>query len=135
MVFRRLLMLGSNLPDDSRLCAALHRLAAHGRAELLGDIQHLPPRSGGGAWYFNALAVVESVLDDAAFRALLADIERELGRDRSQPARVEIDIDLLARQCDGDWVADAHALAKRELEQPPAVDLMRASGILVRSHR
>lgn len=130
-----LLMLGSNLSDDSRLRQALCRLEALGRVQLLGEVRHLPPRSGAGAWYFNALAVVESALDAVAFRDALVAIETELGRDRGTPWRVDIDIDPLACRCGGEWVADPHALDKGELERPPAAELLRASGILVHQAR
>ncbi len=100
-----------------------------GEVECLG-VRHLPPRSGEGPWYFNALAILRSDSVDDRVRAALRAIEARLGRDRAIPERVAIDIDVLARRGDL-WIADPHALAKGELDRYPAANLLAEAGIMV----
>lgn len=126
---RHLLLLGSNLADASRLDQALDALRALGAVTQPLPVRHGPPRSGDGAWYFNALAVLACALDDAALDAALAAIEQQLGR-RRDGSEVAIDIDRLAvAQGSGAWRAHPHALAKGELARPPAAGLLAACGI------
>ena len=127
---RWLLLLGSTLDSDERIHAALQELQALGEVALRAPIQHGPGSRDARRSYFNAL--VELAFDgsaDALVAALKA-IETRLGR-RRDGEEVAIDIDLLAREVDGTWCADAHALDKREFEQPHAVALLRAAGIEV----
>lgn len=130
---RWLLMLGSNLPTDERLRRAMAMLSSFGRVEGLGDILHLPSRSSGGMWYFNSLVAIESTLERGEFRKALASVEDALGRDRSDPEIIAIDVDVLAVECDGEWVADAHAVEKNELERWPANRLLSNAGLSVRN--
>lgn len=129
---RWLLMLGSNLADDRRVHAALAALAQLGPVRRHGTVAHLPPRSGKGAWYYNVLAVLDSPLDASALRTELGAIEARLGRVRNGAAPVAIDIDVLAGERDGAWIADPHALEKREFEDGPAPQLLQACGLQVR---
>jgi 2-amino-4-hydroxy-6-hydroxymethyldihydropteridine diphosphokinase len=128
---RWLLQLGSNLDDAACLQAAVERLGALGAVRLLGPVRHWPPRSGEGAWYFNALLELDCDLAAGPLRDALREIEAALGRDRSQRERVAIDIDPLAERIDGAWRADAHALAKGELDQLPASRLLEDAGIAI----
>jgi len=48
---------------------------------------------------------------------------------RDESGEVAIDIDLLAMQANGSWLAEPHALEKREFTQTPARDMLKAAGI------
>lgn len=125
---RWLLLLGSTLGSDERIHAALRELQALGEATLRAPIQHGPGSRDARRSYFNAL--VEFVFDGNADElvAALKAIETRLGR-RRDGEDVAIDIDLLAREVDGIWRADAHAIEKREFEQAHAIALLRGAGI------
>lgn len=127
---RWLLLLGSTLGSDERIHAALRELQSLGDAALRAPIQRGPGSRDARRSYFNAL--VEMVFDGDADElvAALKSIETRLGR-RRDGEEVAIDIDLLAREVDGIWRADAHALDKREFEQAHAIALLRAAGIEV----
>ena len=126
---RHLLLLGSNLPDATRIEQALQALRALGKLAQPVPVQHGPPRSGNGAWYYNTLAVLTCTLDDPALDAALAAIEQRLGR-RRDGTEVAIDIDRLAVALpDAPWQAHPHALAKGELTRAPAAQLLAASGL------
>ncbi len=129
MARRWLLLLGSNQPQDSTLRAALKRLGSLGATQALTPIEHLRPASGTGPWYFNALIALQADLPREALRETLRRIEAELGRDRNDPARVAIDIDLLGSQQDDLWRADAHALAKGEPTRWPTAHLLTLAGL------
>jgi len=125
---RWLLLLGSTLDSDERIHAALRELQSLGDATLRAPIQHGPGSRDARRSYFNAL--VELVFDNDANElvAALKAIETRLGR-RRDGDEVVIDIDLLAREVDGTWRADAHAIDKREFEQAHAVALLRTAQI------
>jgi len=129
---RHLLLLGSNLPDASRIDQALELLRAIGPVQQPLPLRHGPPRSGQGAWYYNALAILDCALDDAALDAAIAAIEQRLGR-RRDGAEVAIDIDRLAvAEADGAaWRPHPHAIAKGELDRAPAAGLLADSGIQI----
>lgn len=129
MTRRWLLLLGSNLPEDDTLRAAQERLGCAGSVQALTPIEHLRPASGPGSWYFNSLVALDSDLPRERLREVLRQIEVELGRDRSDPARVAIDIDLLGWQQDGTWQGDPHALNKGELSRWPATHLLEVAGV------
>lgn len=129
MARRWLLLLGSNLPEDDTLRAAQGRLGTPGSVQALTPIVHLRPASGSGPRYFNALLILDSTLSRDDLRETLRRIELELGRDRSDQARVAIDIDLLGWQQDGAWRADPHALAKGEFSRWPATHLLEMAGV------
>lgn len=128
---RRLLLLGSNLAGPERIEDALARLDALGNVVLLTPIRRLPAREDPSRVYHNALATLESGFDREALRAQLKQIEIDLGRTRDASGAVAIDIDLLATQAAGRWLADPHALAKKEFSQTPARDLLEAAGITI----
>ena len=126
-----LLMLGSNLDDDARIHAALTVLATLGPTRLASSIARLPAYGGASTHdYYNALATLESSVDRDALVANLKRIERELGRERGS-GRVAIDIDLLAQREGDRWIADAHAVDKGDLAQPPTRLLLAEAGISV----
>lgn len=128
---RWLLLLGSNQDSDATLRQALVALAALG-VVACRDIQHLPPRSGVGPWYFNALAQLDCALPESVLKAALREIESAQGRDRGTPEQVAIDIDVLAMMGpDGAWRADARALAKKEFDRDPAKALLNSAAIQV----
>lgn len=129
MARRWLLLLGSNLPEDDALRTAQERLGTLGAVQMLTPIEHLRPASGTGPRYFNALLVVDSTLSRDELRDTLRRIESELGRDRSDPARVAIDIDLLGWQHNNLWRADEHALAKGEPTHWPTMHLLKLAGL------
>jgi len=125
---RWLLLLGSTLETDERIHAALRELPSLGAVELRAPIQHGPGSHDARRSYFNALAELAFDGSTDELVAALKAIETKLGRRRDND-EVAIDIDLLARAIEGVWRADAHALDKRELEQPHAMALLRAAGI------
>jgi 2-amino-4-hydroxy-6-hydroxymethyldihydropteridine diphosphokinase len=130
-VRRWLLLLGSNLADPERMQQAFARLAALGRVTALTAIERMPARGDSSRSYYNALAELDCGLDRDALRMRLKQIETELGRLRDGSGEVAIDIDLLARQEQGRWLADPHAIEKNEFEQPPARELIEAAAIAI----
>jgi 2-amino-4-hydroxy-6-hydroxymethyldihydropteridine diphosphokinase len=126
---RWLLLLGSNLPHDGCVSAALARLAQLGTTVALTPIRRFPPHDGGRGDYFNALATLASELDAAALAERLKELEAALGRRRDLPGQVAIDLDILAGEDDGRWRATGHAVAKREFDKPAVAALLREAGI------
>ncbi|PWK83880.1 2-amino-4-hydroxy-6-hydroxymethyldihydropteridine diphosphokinase [Fulvimonas soli] len=125
---RWLLLLGSSLPDDARVRAALDRLAELGAAAPLTPIRRFPSHSGGGE-YYNALARLDAALGRAALRERLRALEAALGRRRDVPGEVAIDVDILAGLDGTRWRADPHARAKGEFGRAPVQALLRQAGI------
>jgi 2-amino-4-hydroxy-6-hydroxymethyldihydropteridine diphosphokinase len=130
MPHRWLLLLGSSLPTDERLRAALDRLAELGTPTPLTAIEQFPSHSGGGP-YYNALVRLDTALDRTALRERLRTLEAMLGRRRDGPGEVAIDVDLLAHHIDGCWQADTHAQAKGEFVREPVATLLRQAGVEV----
>jgi 2-amino-4-hydroxy-6-hydroxymethyldihydropteridine diphosphokinase len=128
---RWLLLLGSNLAGSERIQQALETLAALGHVTSLTPIERMPARGDPSRFYYNALATLGCDLDRDVLRAQLKQIEIELGRVRDESGEVAIDIDLLAMQANGSWLAEPHALEKREFTQTPARDMLKAAGIEV----
>lgn len=129
---RWLLLLGSTQGSDERIHAALRELRTLGEAKLLAPIQYGPGSRDARRNYFNALVELGFDGDVDELVAALKAIETRLGRNRDSD-EVAIDIDLLAREGNGVWRADAHAIEKRELEQAHAIALLRAVGIEIDS--
>ncbi len=127
---RHLLMLGSSLPDDTTLQAAVAGLAALGTVQPLTAVLRLPDRSGSGRRFFNQLLQLHSLQPRDTLRPALKRLEAALGRGPGED--VAIDIDLLACAAGHDWYADPHALAKGEFAQDPAAALLLAAGLQVR---
>ena len=128
---RWLLLLGSNRAGPERVRQALAKLAVLGPVESLTAIERMPARGDSAHFYHNALAALACDLDQDALRAQLKRIERELGRVRDKSGEVAIDIDLLAAQANGHWLADPYALEKKEFTQTPARELLAAAGIVI----
>jgi 2-amino-4-hydroxy-6-hydroxymethyldihydropteridine diphosphokinase len=129
---RRLLLLGSNLAGPERMQDALAGLAALGSVIPLTPIRRLPAAHGDASrLYYNVLVTLDCTLGREALRARLRQIEAELGRQRNGSGVVAIDIDLLATQAAERWLADPHALEKREFAQTPARELLEAAGITI----
>ena len=129
-MYRWLLLLGSSLPTDACVQRALVRLGELGTVRAATPVRRCPSYAGEpGRWYFNALAELDSALDHVALHARLRTIEADLGRRRDVPAEVAIDLDILASHVDGDWQADAHALAKGDLDHPITQTLLQLAGI------
>lgn len=129
---RWLLLLGSNLAGPERVHQALEHLKVLGKARLLTPIERMPARGEPSRFYCNALAMLDCDLDRDAARARIERIETGLGRVRDGGGEVAIDIDLLAIQKDGCWIADPHAVEKGEFTRTPAQELIAAAGIVVR---
>ncbi len=129
---RWLLLLGSTRGSDERIHAALCELRTLGEATLRAPIQHGPGSRNARRNYFNALVEFGFDGDAEELVAALKAIEMRLGRDRDSD-EVAIDIDVLAREVDGVWRADAHAIEKHEFEQVHAITLLRAAGIEIDS--
>lgn len=128
---RWLLLLGSNLAGSERVRQALETLVVLGHVTSLTPIERMPARGDASRFYYNALATLDCDLDREVLRAQLKRIEIELGRVRDESGEVAIDIDLLAMQANGSWLAEPHALEKREFTQTPARDMLKAAGIEV----
>jgi 2-amino-4-hydroxy-6-hydroxymethyldihydropteridine diphosphokinase len=128
---RWLLLLGSNLAGPERMQQAFERLAALGPVAALTAIERMPARGDASRFYHNALATLDCDLDRDVLRTQLKQIEIELGRVRDESGEVAIDIDLLARQENGRWLADPHAMEKREFTHTPARDMLEMAGIVV----
>lgn len=128
---RWLLLLGSNLAGPERVQQAFERLAALGPAAAVTAIERTPARADPSRSYYNALATLDCELDRVALRARLRQIETELGRVRDGSGDVVIDIDLLARQENGRWLADPHAIEKEEFTHTPARELIAAANISI----
>lgn len=123
-------MLGANEDGEAQLRRAMVRLAMLGPTTALA-VRQLPPRSGEGGWFANALVVLDSALPEDSLRPALRQIEQDLGRNRQTPARVAMDIDVLARRGE-DWIADAHAGDKGEIAAYPASLLLAEAGVRIR---
>lgn len=131
MPTRWLLLLGSNLVGPERVQQAFECLALLGHVTPLTPIERLPARGHASRFYYNALAELDCKLDREALRGQLKRIETELGRVRDSSGEVAIDIDLLALRAGERWLADPHALEKKEFTQPPARELIAAAGIMI----
>lgn len=132
MPTRWLLLLGSNLAGPERVQQAFECLVLLGHVTPLTPIERLPARGHASHFYYNALAELDCKLDREALRVQLKRIESELGRARNGSGEVAIDIDLLAMQANGRWLADPHALEKQEFTQTPARELIATAGIVIR---
>ncbi len=127
---RWLLLLGSSLPTDAGVQRALVALGALGVVRAVTPVQRFPSYTGEpGRWYFNALAVLENAQGRAALHAQLRAIEAHLGRRRDVPGEVAIDLDILASDDGCGWQADAHALAKGDLDHPTTRSLLALAGV------
>jgi 7,8-dihydro-6-hydroxymethylpterin-pyrophosphokinase len=129
MAQRWLLLLGSSLAGDGCVRAALQRLGVLGDVTALTPIRRLPTYDGSARVYHNLLAVLACAhdLDAALLAARLKRIEAELGRRPGD--EIAIDIDILAMADGARWKLDAHALAKREFEHPPALTLLAEANL------
>ncbi len=129
-----LLLLGSNLAGPERVQQALENLAALGHVGAPTPIQRVPARGEPARFYYNALATLDCDLDRETLRLRLKKIEAALGRVRDGSGLVAIDIDLLAMHANGRWLADPHAVEKREFTQTPARELLGSAGIVIVMH-
>lgn len=91
-----ILMLGSNRGDrKSNLDKAVDALRGHiGNATVTHDIDN-PDFTGCGADYLNRLMTGVSALSLEQLKSVTHQIETQLGRDRSTPGVVAIDIDIV----------------------------------------
>jgi 2-amino-4-hydroxy-6-hydroxymethyldihydropteridine diphosphokinase len=131
-VLRRwLLSLSSNLDTDARLQSTLIALASLGPAARVTPILREPAYNDPAAsHYFHALMTLDTDSLRTDLIAALKRIERNLGRIHGVPS-VAIDIDILACDDGGGWMADPHAAAKREFDHVFTRQLMTAAGIVV----
>ena len=130
MAARWLLLLGSNLPDESCVRTALLALIKLGAPRACTPIRRMRSYDGKGE-YFNALAELSCDMQRAELDAALKQLETGLGRRRDASADVAIDIDILARHDGVRWHADAHAVAKGEFAHGAVQDLLQQAGIEV----
>ncbi len=128
---RWLLLLGSNLAGPERMQQAFERLGTLGAVSALTAIERAPARGDPSRFYHNALATLGCELDRDALRMQLKQIEIELGRVRDGSGEVAIDIDVLARQENGRWLADPHAIEKEEFKHTPAREMLAAAAIVI----
>lgn len=133
MTTRWLLLLGSNLPDESRVRAALLGLVKLGAPRVCTPIRRFPAYAGHGK-YFNVLAELSGDLRREALDAALKRLEADLGRlrDSGVGTEVAIDIDILARHDGARWLADAHAVAKGEFSHQVVQTLLQQADIEIR---
>ena len=90
-----LISLGSNCGGPSKLAEAIEALR-----EAFGEVvatvpEETAPLEGTGPSYFNCVAMTHTMLSPQDVKRCLREIEARLGRDRSTPAVVAIDLDLL----------------------------------------
>ncbi|HET6586596.1 MAG TPA: 2-amino-4-hydroxy-6-hydroxymethyldihydropteridine diphosphokinase [Oleiagrimonas sp.] len=127
-----LLLLGSNLENDTLVREALQRLAGIGEVEQLTAIRRFPAYGNGHGPYYNVLAQWCGDAERSTALSRLKALERELGRDPADAKRVDIDIDMLGfADADGHWGVDSHALAKGEFTRAPILALLREAGIAI----
>ena len=90
-----LISLGTNCGGPGKLAKAIEALR-----EAFGDVtatspEETAPLEGTGPSYFNCVAMTHTMLSPQEVKRCLREIEARLGRDRSTPAIVAIDLDLL----------------------------------------
>lgn len=86
---------GSNHNRQQNIAMALGRLKARFGRLQVSPVYESPAVNGKGAAYYNLAVGFETDESAAALRASLREIEEALGRDRSRPEQVSIDLDLL----------------------------------------
>jgi 2-amino-4-hydroxy-6-hydroxymethyldihydropteridine diphosphokinase len=92
------LSLGSNVGDRAaHISDALDRLQAVGTVTAVSSLYETAPvEFTQQAWFVNAVAELETSLDPERLMSLLLDVERAMGRERTQPKGPRIiDIDIL----------------------------------------
>lgn len=124
---RWMLLLGSNLADDTRLHAAVEHLMALGNGAWLTSIEQHAADGHGAGMYYNALVMLDCEATRETLDAELKWIEAALGRRRDGSSEVAIDIDIVASWQDDAWRADAHALAKGEFARATLPRLLRGA--------
>ena len=111
-----LISLGTNCSGPGKLAEAIDALR-----EAFGEVvatspEETPPLEGSGPNYFNCVARAYTTLAPQEVKRCLRGMEAKLGRDRSTPAIVAIDLDLLVY---GDLVDAALKLPARDLVECP----------------
>ena len=111
-----LISLGTNCGGPGKLTEAIDALR-----EAFGEVvatspEETAPLQGSGPNYFNCVARAYTALVPQEVKRCLRGIEAKLGRDRSTPAIVAIDMDLLLY---GDLVDAALKLPSRDLVEHP----------------
>jgi 2-amino-4-hydroxy-6-hydroxymethyldihydropteridine diphosphokinase len=113
------LSLGSNVDKEAKLPAAVRLLATHGRVLAVSAVYETTPVGNpGDPSFFNAAIALETAMHPADLKQqVLADIEQQLGRQRSAdpnaPRTIDIDISLY-----DDAILD---LGKRHIPDPEIV--------------
>ncbi len=95
MLTTAFLILGSNADPETRLRQALQRLRAACDVLAVSSVYQTAAEGSGSGIYWNAAVKIATEADPISFkRDVLRAIERDLGRDRSTPSVVSIDLDI-----------------------------------------
>lgn len=86
---------GSNHNRQQNIAMALARLKKQFGELLISPIYQSPAVNAQGDDYYNLAVGFETALPVAELRRHLRETENELGRDRSRPEQVTVDLDLL----------------------------------------
>ncbi|MBR4674550.1 MAG: 2-amino-4-hydroxy-6-hydroxymethyldihydropteridine diphosphokinase [Victivallales bacterium] len=120
-----LISLGTNSGGPGRLAEAIDALR-----KLFGEVtatppEETPPLDGTGPNYFNCVAMAHTILSPLEVKQYLRHIESSLGRDRSTPDVVAIDLDLLlyGNLVDASFKLPSPDLVERSFCLLPAVKL------------
>ena len=111
-----LISLGSNSGGPAKLAEAAVLLRQAFGKLTLSSPEETAPLQGTGPNYFNAVALAQTELPASEVKRLLRTMETRLGRDRSTPDVVAIDLDLLAY---GNLVDASLKLPSRDLAERP----------------
>lgn len=126
-----LLGLGSNINPQHNFAAIVRQLLRHFDALHLSRVLHIPPVGmNSHRDFLNAVAFLETDMEEAALKAICNKIEVELGRDREDPnSKLKdrpADIDILAHfSSPDDWQRSASSLTD-EYFLYPLINELRA---------
>ena len=120
-----LISLGTNCGGPGKLAETIEALR-----EAFGEVaatvpEETAPLEGTGPSYFNCVVMTHTMLSPQEVKRCLREIEARLGRDRSTPAIVAIDLDLLfyGNLVDATLKLPSHDLVERPFCLQPAAEL------------
>ncbi|MBR4221439.1 MAG: 2-amino-4-hydroxy-6-hydroxymethyldihydropteridine diphosphokinase [Victivallales bacterium] len=120
-----LISLGTNCGGPGKLAEAIEALR-EAFSEVVATVpEETAPLEGTGPSYFNCVAMARTMLSPQEVKRCLREIEGRLGRERSTPAVVAIDLDLLlyGNLVDATLKLPSPDLVERPFCLQPAVEL------------
>ncbi len=90
-----LISLGSNLNREQNIQQAIEQLSERFAELTVSAQKETPDYTEAGAPYLNVVVAFETAYSPWTVRSVLKQLENDFGRDRSQPAKVSLDADLL----------------------------------------